>query len=72
MKFVYIDIKYGGHMTIEILAVLIILFLTILLLVFEVFRIDLVAVLCMLALGWTGILTPSEALSGFSVMRLLP
>lgn len=39
---------------------------TIVLLVLEVFRIDLIALLCMLALGWTGILTPSETLSGFS------
>jgi len=53
-------------MTIEILTVLAILFFTVILLVFEVLRIDLIAVLCMLALGWTGILTPAETLSGFS------
>ena len=49
-----------------IITVLAILIATVILLVFEVFRIDVVAVLCMLALGWTGVLTPSEAFSGFS------
>ena len=49
-----------------ILTVLVILVTTVFLLAFEVFRIDLVAVLCMLALAWTGVLTPVEALSGFS------
>lgn len=39
---------------------------TVILLIFEVFRIDLIAILCLLALGWSGILTPTEALSGFS------
>ena len=53
-------------MTPEIMTVLSVLILTVLLLVFEVLRIDLIAVLCMLALGWSGILTPGEALSGFS------
>jgi len=53
-------------MTAEILTVLFVLLFTVILLVFEVLRIDLIAVLCMLALGWSGILTPGEALSGFS------
>jgi di/tricarboxylate transporter len=53
-------------MEIEIATVLAILIITITLLIFEVFRIDLIAILCMLALGWTGILKPLEALSGFS------
>ncbi|MBN2070462.1 MAG: SLC13 family permease [Candidatus Krumholzibacteriota bacterium] len=53
-------------MEIEILTVLAILTATVVLLIFEVFRIDFIAILCMLALGWTGILTPGEALSGFS------
>ena len=53
-------------MATEILTVLIILAITILLLIFEVFRIDLVAILCMLTLSWSGILEPMEALSGFS------
>ena len=56
----------GGIVSPEVLTVLVIMLVTIALLVLEVFRIDLVAVLCMLALGWTGILTPSETLSGFS------
>lgn len=45
---------------------LIILVLTIILLVVDVVRIDIVAILSMLALGWTGILTQQEMLSGFS------
>ena len=53
-------------MTPEIMTVLIVLILTVVLLVFEVLRIDLIAVLCMLALGWSSILTPAETLSGFS------
>jgi len=53
-------------MTFEIMTVLSILIVTVILLIFEVLRIDLIAILCMLALGWSGILTPSEALSGFS------
>jgi len=35
-------------------------------LVLEVVRLDVVALACMLALGWTGVLTPQEAISGFS------
>ncbi len=53
-------------MSIEIFIVLLTMLLTIILLVLEIFRIDLVAILAMLALGWTGILTPAETLSGFS------
>ena len=53
-------------MEIEIISVLVIFISTVILLIFEVFRIDLIAILCMLALGWSGILTPAEALSGFS------
>lgn len=53
-------------MTLEILIVLSILILTVLLLILGTLRIDLVAVLCMLALAWSGVLTPTEALSGFS------
>ncbi len=49
-----------------IITVLIILVATAILLVFEVVRIDVVAIVCMLALGWTGVLTPQEVLSGFS------
>jgi len=35
---------------------LIILIATVIMLVFEVVRIDVVAIICMLALGWTGVL----------------
>ncbi|MBN2200660.1 SLC13 family permease, partial [bacterium] len=49
-----------------VLAVLIILAVTVLLLAFEWVRIEVAALLCMLALGWTGVLTPQEAFSGFS------
>ena len=49
-----------------ILTVLVILIATVVMLVFEFVRIDVAALLCMLALGWTRVLTPQEALSGFS------
>jgi len=49
-----------------IITVLIILAATVAALIFEVVRIDVVALVCMLALGWTGVLTPQETLSGFS------
>lgn len=49
-----------------ITTVLIILIATVIMLVFEFVRIDVAAILCMLALGWTGVLTPQETLSGFS------
>ncbi|MBN2010036.1 SLC13 family permease [candidate division KSB1 bacterium] len=49
-----------------IITVLIILVTTVVMLIFEIVRIDIVALLCMLALGWTGVLTPQEMLSGFS------
>jgi di/tricarboxylate transporter len=49
-----------------ILIVLTILIATVVMLAFEFFRIDVVAILCMLALGWSGVLEPREALSGFS------
>ena len=50
----------------EILIVLAILGVTVIMLVTEVLRIDVTALLAMLALSWTGILSTSEALSGFS------
>ncbi|MFO7584061.1 MAG: SLC13 family permease, partial [Anaerolineales bacterium] len=49
-----------------IITVLAILIVTVVALIFEVVRIDVVALVCMLALGWTGVLTPQETLSGFS------
>ncbi len=50
----------------EIGILALILAVTILSIIFEWVRIDLVAIICMLALGWSGILTPSEMLLGFS------
>jgi len=50
----------------EIGKLLLILTFTIFSLVFELLRIDLIAIICMLALGWSGILSPNEMLSGFS------
>ncbi len=49
-----------------ILTVLIILTATIIMLITEIVRIDVAAILCMLALGWSGMLTTPETLSGFS------
>ncbi len=49
-----------------IITVLTILIATVAALVFEAVRIDVAALVCMLALGWTGVLTPQETLSGFS------
>jgi di/tricarboxylate transporter len=49
-----------------IIIVLTILIATVVALIFEPIRLDAVALVCMLALGWTGVLTPQEALSGFS------
>ncbi len=49
-----------------IMIVLIILVATAALLILDIIRIDVVAILCMLALAWTGILQPLEALAGFS------
>ncbi len=50
----------------QILIVLTILGITVVMLVTEIVRIDVTALLAMLALSWTGILSTSEALSGFS------
>ena len=50
----------------EIVIVLSILIITAILLIVDKLRIDIVAILCMLALGWAGILQPLETLSGFS------
>ncbi|MCA1759163.1 MAG: hypothetical protein LC658_05285 [Bacteroidales bacterium] len=49
-----------------IIIVLLILGVTVVMLVLDVVRIDIVAIGCMLALGWTGILNPQEMFSGFS------
>jgi di/tricarboxylate transporter len=50
----------------EIIIVLSILVTVAVLLIVDKLRIDVVAILCMLALAWTGVLEPLEALSGFS------
>ncbi|WP_420643740.1 SLC13 family permease [Candidatus Leptofilum sp.] len=53
-------------MTLPIIAVLLILGLAIFLFVTDKLRVDLVAMLVLLALAITGLITPVEALSGFS------
>jgi di/tricarboxylate transporter len=50
----------------QIVIVLGILVATVIMMVFEIFRIDVVAIITMLALGWSGVLTPDEMLKGFS------
>jgi len=50
----------------EIIIVLSILTITAALLIIDVLRPDIVAILCMLALAWTEVLSPLEAPSGFS------
>lgn len=50
----------------SILIVIIILVATVVMLIFEIVRIDVVAIISMLALGWTGIVSPDEMISGFS------
>ncbi len=46
--------------------VLIILVAVVILLAFDLLRIDIVGMLCMLALAWTGVLSPQDSLAGFS------
>lgn len=53
-------------MTPDITLVLAILVVTVALLILDVLRMDIVAMLCMLSLAWTGVLQPLEVLSGFS------
>ena len=50
----------------DIIIVLSILLVTAILLIVDKLRIDIIGILCMLALAWTGVLEPLEALSGFS------
>ena len=50
----------------SILTVLIILIATVVMLIFEFVRIEVAAILCMLALGWTRVLSPDQTFSGFS------
>ena len=60
------DFRIKNVMNTEIGILFLILSVTIFLLIFEFLRIDLIAIICMLALGWSGILSPTEMLSGFS------
>ncbi len=53
-------------MTTETFVVLTVFLATAALLALDLFRMDIVAMLCMLALAWTGVLSPQAALSGFS------
>jgi di/tricarboxylate transporter len=53
-------------MTPEILYLLIILLVTVIFFIIEIFRVDVIAIMCMLSLVWIGILTPREAFSGIS------
>jgi di/tricarboxylate transporter len=55
----------------DILILLIILLVLVVLFITELFRVDVVAVIGMLSLVWTGILTPSEAFGGFSSNAVL-
>lgn len=53
-------------MDVSIIIVLSVLAVTVIMLVLDIVRIDIVAIGCMLALGWTGILNSHEMFSGFS------
>jgi di/tricarboxylate transporter len=50
----------------QLIVVLTILSVTVVLIVTELVRIDIVAIMAMLALAWTGAISPEEARSGFS------
>jgi di/tricarboxylate transporter len=50
----------------EIIVVFSVFLAVVLLLAFDLLRMDLIALFCLLALAWTGILEPLESLSGFS------
>jgi di/tricarboxylate transporter len=70
------SIEYGTgnkilNMNADIFIVLSVLSVTALFLIFDLLRADIIAILCMLTLGWTGILTPHEAISGFSSNAVL-
>ena len=55
-----------------IALVLAVLAATVALLVLDIVRIDVVAILCMLALGWTGVLEPAETFSDFPATPFSP
>lgn len=48
--------------------VITILIVTVIFFILDVLRIDLVAILCMLTLGWSGVLEPLEAIPDFPAM----
>ena len=58
-------------MTPEMLIVLVVLGSTVTALTFDLLRMDLVALLCLLALGWSGVLAPHDLLQGFSSAAVL-
>ena len=53
-------------MTLEIASVLFILILAIILFISDKVRVDMVAMMVLIALALTGLVTPEQALSGFS------
>jgi di/tricarboxylate transporter len=53
-------------MTVEIALTLAVLLVTVLLFVFEVLRVDVIAILVMLSLAWLGLVTPAQAFSGMA------
>ncbi|MBN1479765.1 SLC13 family permease [candidate division KSB1 bacterium] len=53
-------------MTTEIILVLSVLAITVLLFVFEIFRVDIIAILILLGLAWLGLVPAKEAFSGFA------
>lgn len=53
-------------MTTDILVLLVIIAVLVFLFITELFRVDVVAIIGMLTLVWVGILTPSQAFTGFS------
>jgi len=66
---VYTNLNFSiNHLSLDIsiIIVLAVLIVTVVFLIIDVVRIDIVAIGCMLALGWTGILNQEEMFSGFS------
>ena len=53
-------------MTVEIILVFLILFVTIVLFAFELFPVDKIAIFIIVSLALTGLVSPEEAIAGFS------
>ena len=53
-------------MTPEIIIICLILLIMVILFVTEALRVDVVAIIVMLTLGWLGLITPAETFSGFA------